>query len=297
MKNRIILFILVCSNFILYANPMLVGAWRGVIVGHVDNRDYFINATIENKKKDIFDIKLNLFSNEYSGDFVIHTTLKDNKLFIGKLDKIKEFPYPYLHIEDCFSGYFLLKPQPDNTMELDLYRTPVYHKIEEFTNIDGDGNFVPGFECFTSVLLRSKMKDTVMAANEKQAALLIATKKKRADELADRKVVSAKKCFVKNTHLVLQVWDNNTQDGDIISLKLNNTWILTDFPLKKEKHTIPIQLKKPENELLLFAENLGKIPPNTASISINDSMQLKTYILNSDMKKSETIKINYIGKK
>ena len=81
------------------------------------------------------------------------------------------------------------------------------------------------------------------------------------------------------------------QDGDIVSLKLNNEWILLNFPLKKEKHTIIIPLKKPENQLMLFAENLGSIPPNTAAISINDNSTVKTFILNSDMKSSESIKI------
>jgi len=271
--------------------------WRGAIVGHIDNRDYFINASIISKKKDNYDIKLKLFSNEYSGEFILHTTLKEsNKLYIDKMDKLTEFPYPYLHIEDCFTGYFLLS-QSGKDVKLDLYRLPVYHAIEEFTNLDGDGNFVPGFECFTSVLLRPKHLDTSFVKVEKNADDAIKSKKKRADDLAARKLISVKKWTVKSTQIILNVWDNNTEDGDLISLKLNNTWILTNFPLKKGKHEIPIELKKQENELLLFAENLGKIPPNTAAISIDDKVTQRMFILNSDMKKCETIKIVYAGDK
>ena len=102
---------------------------------------------------------------------------------------------------------------------------------------------------------------------------------------------------MKSTQIILNVWDNNTEDGDLISLKLNNTCIFTNFPLKKGKHEIPIELKKQENELLLFAENLGKIPPNTAAISIDDKVTQRMFILNSDMKKCETIKIVYAGDK
>jgi hypothetical protein len=43
--------------------------------------------------------------------------------------------------------------------------------------------------------------------------------------------------------------------------------------------------------LLLFAENLGSIPPNTAAVSIDDNDLIRTFILNSDMSKSETVKI------
>ena len=292
MKQTGILLILFFVVYTSYSNDSIVGKWRGVVLGHVDNRDYFINAEIIDRKKDEYDLKLKVFSGDYTGEFLLKTSFKEgNKLNIQKLEKISEYPYPYLHIEDCFTGYFLLKRKPNNKMELDLYRNPVYHKIEEFTNLDGDGNFVPGFECFTSVLLRSKLSDTTFNAIEMKTDSVISIKKNRSEEVAKRKLVSSKEWTVKKSKIVLQIWDNNKEDGDIISLKFNDKWILTNFPLKKEKYTIPIELKKSENQLLLFAENLGSIPPNTAAISIDDDNLVRTFILNSDMSKSETIKI------
>jgi hypothetical protein len=109
--------------------------------------------------------------------------------------------------------------------------------------------------------------------------------------VAKRKLVSSKEWSVKQESITLQIWDNNKEDGDIISLKFNDTWILTNFQLKKEKYTIPIKLTQKENQLLLFAENLGSIPPNTAAVSIDDNDLIRTFILNSDMSKSETVKI------
>lgn len=297
MKYFLTILICICSVFKIQAIDGLEGKWRGVVIGHVDNRDYVIKADVIDKKKDNFDIKLKVFSEDYAGEFILHTILENNtKLVIKKMDKLNEFPYPYLHIEDCFTGYFQIKQKPDNVMEMDLYRNPVYHKIEEFTNIDGDGNFVSGFDCFTSVLLRSTAKDTIYEALEKKVEKNIDTKKERNDESIKRKTVNIKKCTVKSYKITIQIWDNNKEDGDVVSLKLNNDWILTNFPLKKEKHTIQLSLKKQVNTLLLFAENLGSIPPNTAAISINDNVLVKTFILNSDMKSSEAIKIDYAGK-
>ena len=297
MKKYIVILFFMSCFAATFANNDLEGKWRGMVIGHVDNRDYVIKAIITEKKNDNFDIKLNVYSDDYSGEFLLHTVLEnEQKLAIKKMEKIEEFPYPYLHIEDCFTGYFKIKKMPDNSLEMDLFRNPVYHKIEEFTNIDGDGNFVAGFDCFTSVLLRSSAKDTVLQTLEKKIESNILTKKVRNDESLKRKVVSDKKCTINNDTITLQIWDNNKQDGDIVSLKLNNEWILLNFPLKKEKHTITIPLKKPENQLMLFAENLGSIPPNTAAISINDNSTVKTFILNSDMKSSESIKIFYKDK-
>ena len=109
--------------------------------------------------------------------------------------------------------------------------------------------------------------------------------------MSKRKIVSSKEWTVKKENITLQIWDNNKEDGDIISLKFNDTWILTNFLLKKEKYTIQLNLKKKDNQLLLFAENLGSIPPNTAAISIDDDDLVRTFILNSDMSKSETVKV------
>ena len=286
----LLLFLFVNS---LQANDAIEGKWRGTIVGHVDDRDYFIHAEIAAKKREgEFTIKMKLFSEDYTGEFLLQTEMIAEKLYIRKLEKIAEFPYPYLHIEDCFTGYFLLKKSANNKLELDLYRNPVYHKIEEFTNLDGDGNFSPGFQCFTTVVLRSKHSDTTFNAKEKRSDSLVSAKKIRADEVLKRKQVSTKTWTVKKNKIVLQVWDNNKEDGDIISLKFNDKWILTDFLLKKEKHTIPLTLNKKENQLLLFAENLGSITPNTAAVSIDDNVLVRTFILNSDMNKSETIKIS-----
>ena len=89
----------------------------------------------------------------------------------------------------------------------------------------------------------------------------------------------------------IQVWDNNAIDGDSISLKLNDDWILTNQGLKKEKLSIRIPLPGKENQLLLLAENLGKIPPNTAAITFTDKSGTKTFYMQSDFKKSEVLKI------
>ena len=117
------------------------------------------------------------------------------------------------------------------------------------------------------------------------------SKKNKIKEVTKRKVISSKEWTVRHEKITLQVWDNNKQDGDIISLKFNDTWILNNFLLKKEKYTIKLELKQKDNQLLLFAENLGSIPPNTAAISIDDNEYVRTFILNSDMTKSESVKI------
>lgn len=290
MRRLLIIIYLLNLTFVLFSQDLISGKWRGVVIGHVDNRDYFLNADIKKQNGDTFDIQLKLFSGEYVGEFLLHTSLKGgNKLFIHQFKSIQEYPYTYPHVNACFSGYFQLN---DKTVkELDLYRNPIMRKTDDFIKTDAYGNYIPDFECFTTVLLKPVNADTSFVKLEKQTDSLIAMKKIKTQELSKRKITGDKEHSVSNEKIRLQIWDNNKEDGDIISLKLNDNWILTNFSLKKEKYTIDVELRGNENQLVLFAENLGSIPPNTAAISIDDGKEEKTIILNSDLNKSERIKL------
>jgi hypothetical protein len=292
MNKILTIVVLIFLAHFSFAGDSIVGKWRGAIVGHVDDKDYFINAAIKWVKDSTYSVQLKVFSKDYTGEFVLNTTLKNkNKLYINSFTRLSEFPTTYAHIEDCFTGYFQWKQPRNNIEELDLYRNPIYRKIEDFTVKDTAGEFLPSFECFTSVLLHPTVNDTSLQKLEKQTDSIITNKKNTNKDASKRKVVSSKEWTVTNKKITLQIWDNNKEDGDIISLKFNDTWILSNFLLKKEKHTITLELKEKDNQLLMFAENLGSIPPNTAAISIDDNVLVRTFMLNSDMSKSESVKI------
>ena len=57
---------------------------------------------------------------------------------------------------------------------------------------------------------------------------------------------------------------------------------------QKQLNCISIQILT-ENYLLLYAENLGKIPPCTAAISIDDNHTIEKVILNSDLNQCDII--------
>lgn len=290
-KLLLILFFGVIASRSFAITDSIEGKWRGTIIGHVDDRDYFLNATIKHDKDLNYTIELKIFSKDYTGNYLLKTTLNKNKLYINSFEKLNEFPTEVLHFEDCFTGYFQLKKNEKKMPELDLYRNPVYRYTYTFRTKDSAGNLIPDFECFTSILLHPAMLDSNYQSLERAIDSIISKKKNNYKDMSKRKIVSGKEWSVKNEKITLQVWDNNKEDSDVVSLKFNDTWILTNFLLKKEKYTIHLDLKNKNNQLLLFAENLGSIPPNTAAISIDDNILVRTFILNSDLNKSETIKI------
>jgi hypothetical protein len=107
--------------------------------------------------------------------------------------------------------------------------------------------------------------------------------------LMERKVAFSKTVPVKADHVNLFIHDAQVQDGDIISLNLNGEWIIRGLEVTKEGAKITIPLSYKENYLIMHAENLGTIPPNTATMQINDGSNTHRITLNSDAGKSEGI--------
>jgi hypothetical protein len=64
----------------------------------------------------------------------------------------------------------------------------------------------------------------------------------------------------------LRFYDNAEVDGDSISLFLNDKMIFTHVRLTGNAYTIKLPVKdlQQDNELVMVAENLGAIPPNTS---------------------------------
>lgn len=70
--------------------------------------------------------------------------------------------------------------------------------------------------------------------------------------------------------ITLNVYDNAVVDGDTISVFYNGKLLLSHQRLSEKPIVINLTLdeKQTRHELVLFAENLGSIPPNTALIVI-----------------------------
>ncbi len=70
----------------------------------------------------------------------------------------------------------------------------------------------------------------------------------------------------------ITLWDNAAEDGDIVSVYLNGTWIIENHTLTNAgtNFNVPTSmLNSGANDLVVFALNEGSSGPNTVSISIN----------------------------
>ena len=113
-------------------------------------------------------------------------------------------------------------------------------------------------------------------------------------DIAKVKVSDIKTIKVKSHQLTLKVWDNNKIDGDKISIRVGDQWLISRYLLSKEPKILEYTLSGLNNRLILYADNEGKIPPNTASISIDDGHSVQTITLEADLNYSQAIQLNFV---
>ncbi|MBK7289299.1 MAG: hypothetical protein IPI78_03060 [Chitinophagaceae bacterium] len=98
---------------------------------------------------------------------------------------------------------------------------------------------------------------------------------------------------VESDSLRLDVYDNGEIDGDIISVFYNEGLILNSQKLTHKSIRIDVVLDstKEYNEVSMYAENLGLIPPNTALLVVSDGKNKFNIRLSSNLEKNATIRI------
>lgn len=96
-----------------------------------------------------------------------------------------------------------------------------------------------------------------------------------------------------NSTIKIDLYDNGEIDGDSISLYYNNKLLLSHARLGDKPITIMLEVENNSNvtnELIMYAENLGTIPPNTALMVITDGTKRYELRITSDLEKSGSVR-------
>ena len=106
-----------------------------------------------------------------------------------------------------------------------------------------------------------------------------------------RKIKLERILEVQSSSIKIKVWDNGTVDGDVATIFLNGERILHELRVDKRKYGIPVKLNQEDNFLVLHAESLGDISPNTVAISVDDGVKEQIIILSSNLNESGAVMI------
>ena len=117
--------------------------------------------------------------------------------------------------------------------------------------------------------------------------------KKIADQFVKRKNILSKELIVASDSVLLSFYDNGDIDGDSISVFLNKQVVLTHQGLTARAINIYVKLDstKDVNEISMFAENLGTIPPNTALMVVTDGVNRYEVYMSSSLTQNSAVRL------
>lgn len=113
------------------------------------------------------------------------------------------------------------------------------------------------------------------------------------NQFKEREKTIAEELTVDGDSLKIDFYDNGEIDGDSISVFYNDQLLASSQKLSaKAIHLeIGLDLTKEVNEITMFADNLGSIPPNTAMMVVYDGRKRYEVRLSSTLQKSATVRI------
>jgi hypothetical protein len=123
--------------------------------------------------------------------------------------------------------------------------------------------------------------------------------KKIAESFANRAAVLNKVLDIESDSVRVSFYDNGIIDGDSISVFLNQQLVLKHQELEAKALVLYLLLDSAReiNEISMFAENLGKYPPNTALMVVTDGKNRYEVFMSSSLKENATIKLRKIKPK
>ncbi len=104
-----------------------------------------------------------------------------------------------------------------------------------------------------------------------------------------RKIKVQKIVEVQSNQLRLRAWDSGTVDGDVITIFLNGERVLYRHRVNKRRYAFPITLQEDHNFMVMYADDIGDIVPNTVAVSIDDGVKEQQIVLSSDLEESGAV--------
>jgi hypothetical protein len=115
------------------------------------------------------------------------------------------------------------------------------------------------------------------------------------EKLAKRTYQVIKVIEVSQPNIKVDIYDNGQVDGDVVSIYLNEKQLVSSKMLTAQP--ITLQIKVDENEdvydLIMYAESLGSIPPNTAFMVVTTATQRYEINISSNEQTSGAIRFKF----
>lgn len=123
--------------------------------------------------------------------------------------------------------------------------------------------------------------------------IAIDTEQQLIEKFVQRKNIYSKDIEIESDSIRVSFYDNGDIDGDSISVFLNKKPVLANQQLSSRSLNVYLALDTlvEINELSMFADNLGKIPPNTALMIVSDGVNRHELYLSSTLAANGSVRL------
>lgn len=137
----------------------------------------------------------------------------------------------------------------------------------------------------------TKPVETVVTKPEPAVKTIINADPSAAKDAGKRKIENIQALYFKSDSLQLTLYDNGEVDGDTVSVIMNGEVIMPRVGLSTNavKKTIYTQGAGDSIQLVMYAESLGSLPPNTGLLIVYDGGDRYEIRFSGDMQKSSAI--------
>lgn len=160
----------------------------------------------------------------------------------------------------------------------------------------GEKSLEPEKKTPTNAVKTKENSNAVTVSKEKENSNkeMVPVVTKPAAQVNERTTIVQQTVSFTSDSLLLTLYDNGEVDGDTVSVLLNGNIILEKQGLSTTaiKKTIYIPANTNRMELVMYAESLGSIPPNTGLLVIRDGKQLYEVRFSGDLQKNASIVFN-----
>ncbi len=112
------------------------------------------------------------------------------------------------------------------------------------------------------------------------------------DVLVTRENPVIKTIRTEPTTMLIELYDNGQIDGDTVTIYHNNELVVSHAGLSEKPISFKIEVSKdkPHHELIMVADNLGSIPPNTSLMVIKaNQKRYEVFISSSEQKNAKLV--------
>jgi hypothetical protein len=145
------------------------------------------------------------------------------------------------------------------------------------------------------IISTPEKKQTYNIATDRVASTTTSIIDKRllgAADIALRKTEVLRSIDFKSDSLILTLYDNGTVDGDTVSVVLNGEVIIPKLGLLEQAYRKIVKITPEMGDsllLVMYAENLGSIPPNTGLLIVDDGFDRQEIRFEGDLQKSSAV--------